>query len=148
MSWSLTVAAVIRRGERYLLVEETDGVHPERVLNQPAGHVEPGETLREAVVREVQEETGLAFTPEALLGIYQLQARNGKDYCRVCFLGTVPEGAEARPEDPEILGCRWATRKELDHLPLRSTLVTRCIDDARTGRRLPLAAVETVLRER
>ena len=82
------------------------------------------------------------------MGIYQLQARNGKDYCRVCFRGTVPEDAEAAPEDPEILGCRWLDREELAVAPLRSGLVLRCVDDARAGAAYPLALVETVRRER
>ena len=148
MAWSLTVAAIIERQGRFLFVEETDGVHPERVLNQPAGHVDPGESILDAVRREVQEETGLRFTPEAVTGIYQLQARNGRDYCRVCFTGTVPEDAVARPEDPEILGCRWFSRAELATAPLRSGLVLQCLDDALTGRRHPLSLVETIRRER
>jgi 8-oxo-dGTP pyrophosphatase MutT (NUDIX family) len=148
MTWSLTVAAVIARQGRFLVVEETDGVHPERVFNQPAGHVDPGETILDAVRREVKEETGLLFSPEAVTGIYQLQARNGRDYCRVCFIGTVPEGAEAIPEDPEILGCRWLTREELAAAPLRSGLVLRCVDDALAGLRYPLSLVEVVRRER
>ncbi|HEY3271543.1 MAG TPA: NUDIX hydrolase [Geothrix sp.] len=146
--WALTVAAIIEREGRFLVVEETDGASPERVFNQPAGHVEPGEGLLDAVRREVREETGLAFTPEALVGIYQLQARNGKDYCRVCFRGTVPAEAEASPEDPEILGCRWLTREELAAAPLRSGLVLRCVDDARAGASYPLALVAGVRRER
>lgn len=148
MAWALTVAAVIERHGRYLFVEETDGLHPERVLNQPAGHVEPGEGLVEAVIREVREETGLPFTPEALVGIYPLQARNGRDYCRVCFVGTVPEDREARPQDPEILGTRWLTPAELEGAPVRSVLVRRCVEDARAGPRLPLEAVAAPLRER
>lgn len=146
--WALTVAAVIERRGRFLVVEETDGASPERVLNQPAGHVEPGESLLDAVRREVREETGLAFTPEAVVGIYQLQARNGRDYCRVCFRGSVPEDAEATPEDPEILGCRWLTQEELAAAPLRSGLVLRCVEDARTGAAFPLAFVGAVQRER
>lgn len=148
MAWALTVAAVIERQGRYLFVEETDGVHPGRVLNQPAGHVEPGEGLLEAVIREVREETGLPFTPEALVGIYPLQARNGRDYCRVCFTGTVPVDREPNPEDPEILGTRWLTLAELEGAPLRSALVHRCAEDALAGRRLPLEAVAAPLRER
>jgi len=144
--WALTVAAIIERNGRFLFVEETDG-SPERVFNQPAGHVEPGEGLLDAVRREVREETGLAFTPEAVVGIYQLQARNGQDYCRVCFRGTVPAGAEAVPEDPEILGCRWLSREELAAAPLRSGLVLRCVDDARAGAAYPLALVAGVRRE-
>jgi len=148
MTWALTVAAVIERRGRYLFVEETDGLHLDRVLNQPAGHVEPGEGLVEAAIREVREETGLPFTPEALVGIYPLQARNGKDYCRVCFAGTVPEDQEARPEDPEILGTRWLTLDELEQANLRSALVLRCVKDARAGQSLPLEVVAAPLRER
>ena len=61
--WALTVAAIIEREGRFLVVEETDGVSPERVLNQPAGHVDPGEDVLTAVIRETREETGLDFTP-------------------------------------------------------------------------------------
>lgn len=147
MMWELTVAAVIEREGRYLVVEETDG-SPERVFNQPAGHVEPGEDLLDAVRREVREETGLAFTPEALVGIYQLQARNGKDYCRICFRGTVPEGVEAAAEDPDILGCRWLTREELAAAPLRSGLVLSCVDDALAGAAHPLSLAGALRRER
>lgn len=144
--WALTVAAVISRGDRFLAVEERDGGR--LVFNQPAGHVEPGESLLDAVCREAREETGLDFTPEALVGIYQLRARNGKDYCRVCFRGTVPEGVEACPEDPEILGCRWLSRADLALAPLRSGLVLRCVDDALAGASYPLSLVEAVRRER
>jgi len=145
--WALTVAAIIERNGRFLVVEETDG-SPERVLNQPAGHVEPGEGLLDAVCREVREETGLAFTPDAVVGIYQLRARNGKDYCRICFRGTVPDGAQAVPEDPEILGCRWLSREELASAPLRSGLVLRCLDDARAGAAFPLSLAASVRVER
>lgn len=146
--WTLTVAAIIERDGRFLVVEEMDGASPERVYNQPAGHVEPGESILDAVRREVREETGLAFTPESVVGIYQLQARNGNDYCRVCFRGTVPADAEAVPEDPDILGCRWLTRGDLAAAPLRSGLVLRCLDDALAGAAYPLSLVETVRCER
>jgi 8-oxo-dGTP pyrophosphatase MutT (NUDIX family) len=146
--WALTVAAIIERQGRFLVVEETDGVSPARVFNQPAGHVEPGEAVLDAVCREVREETGLAFTPDALLGLYPLRAANGKDYFRLCFTGTVPEGAEARPEDAEILGCRWLTPAELASAPLRSGLVLRCVEDALAGRRFPLDLVAGLRNER
>ncbi|HJV38552.1 MAG TPA: NUDIX hydrolase [Geothrix sp.] len=146
--WELTVAAVIEREGRYLVVEETDGGSPEPVFNQPAGHVEPGEGLLDAVRREVREETGLAFTPEAFVGIYQLLARNGKDYCRICFRGSVPEDAEAAPEDPDILGCRWLTRDELAAAPLRSGLVLRCVDDVIAGAAYPLSLATALRQER
>lgn len=147
MTWSVTVAAIIERQGRFLVVEETDGVHPERVLNQPAGHVESGETLLEAVVRETREETGLPFEPQAFLGVYHLQARNGQDYLRVAFLGTVPESLTAHPQDPQILACYWLSREEIALRP-RSGIVLRCVDDYLAGVRLPLSLVETILRER
>lgn len=146
--WELTVAAIIERHGRFLMVEETDGHSPDRVLNQPAGHVEPGEAILDALRREVREETGLVITPEALVGIYQLQARNGKDYCRICFRGSVPEDAVARPEDADILACHWVTRKGLATAPLRSSLVLQCLDDALGGAAFPLSLVEGVRRER
>lgn len=146
--WALTVAAIAARGERYLFVEEPDKVTGQPVLNQPAGHVEPGESPLEAVIREVREETGLAFTPEALVGLYPLRAAHGADYFRICFTGTVPDGMEARPEDPDILRCRWLTRAEAEACALRSGWVLGCLDDARAGRRFPLALVAPVRRER
>lgn len=142
MSWALTVAAIIEREGRFLMVEEVDAGDPRRVLNQPAGHVDPGERILDALVRETREETGLPFTAEALVGLYQLRARNGKDYCRLCFCGRVPDGAEAVPEDPQILGCRWLTREEIAAGAPRSSLVLRCLDDYRAGRRLPLEVVD------
>lgn len=142
MPWSLTVAAIIERSGLFLVVEERDGGGP-RVLNQPAGHVEPGESLLAAVIREVREETGLAFTPVHFVGVYQLRAANGEDYCRVCFAGTVPEEGEPAPEDDDILECRWISPEALAASPTRSPLVTRCLADYLSGRRLPLAAAST-----
>lgn len=139
MPWSLTVAAIIERNGRFLFVEERDGEGP-RVLNQPAGHVEDGEPLLEAVVREVAEETGLAFSPEFLVGIYQLRAPNGKDYVRVCYAGSVPPDLEASPRDSDILACHWLGTRELEGRALRSALVSRCLEDWGAGRRLPLDA--------
>ncbi len=147
MAWSLTVAAIIEHQGRFLFVEETDGVHPERVFNQPAGHVDPGEDLLTAVIRETREETGLAFTPETFVGIYLVRAGNGRDYARVCFAGSVPEGAEPVPEDPVILGCAWLSRDEAALRP-RSSAVLACLDDYLRGRRLPLECVTTFLRDR
>lgn len=148
MAWAVTVAAIIERQGRFLMVEETDGVHPERVVNQPAGHVDPGESALEAVVRETREETGLAFEPQHLIGIYHVQARNGRDYLRICFSGSVPEQAVAAPQDPIILGCRWLTRDEIEAAGPRSSAVLSCLDDYLEGRRLPLEAVRAFHRDR
>jgi 8-oxo-dGTP pyrophosphatase MutT (NUDIX family) len=146
--WALTVAAIIERQGRFLVVEEPDKVTGLPVINQPAGHVEPGESVFDAVRREVREETGLAFTPEAIVGLYPLKAANGKDYFRACFIGSVPEGAAAAPEDPDILRCHWLTPEELRQAPLRSGWVLRCLDDARAGRRFPLDLVADIRLER
>jgi len=146
--WALTVAAVIERQGRFLFVEEPDKVTGLPVINQPAGHVEPGESVLDAVRREVREETGLTFTPAAIVGFYPLKAANGSDYFRVCFSGTVPEAVEALPEDPDILRCHWLTRAELAAATLRSGWVLRCLDDALAGRRFPLGLVAEVRSER
>ena len=146
--WRLTVSAIIEREGRFLFVEESDQVTGLPVINQPAGHVEPGESLCDAVCREVREETGLPFTPEAIIGLYPLKAANGSDYFRVCYTGTVPEGAVARPEDPDILRCLWLTRAELGAVSLRSGWVATCLDDALAGRKFPLGLVADIRVER
>ncbi len=146
MPWSLTVAAVIEQDGRYLRVEERDGQGP-IVLNQPAGHVEEGESPLEAVVREVREETGLPFVPTGFVGIYPLKAANGKDFLRICFAGSVPPGVAPAPQDPDILGCGWFTKAEIAARPHRSGLVAQCLEDASTGL-LPLSALKAPRVER
>jgi len=146
--WALTVAAIIERQGRFLVVEEIDKGTGRLVINQPAGHVDPGESLIAAVGREVREETGLVFTPRDIVGLYPLKAANGKDYFRICFTGTVPDDAVAAPEDPDILRCHWLTRDELAAASLRSGWVLRCLDDALSGRRYPLDLVADIRVER
>ena len=145
--WRPTVAAIIERDGRFLMVEETDKVNPEKVFNQPAGHVEPGETLLEAVARETREETGLPFTPEAFLGLYQLKARNGLDYLRAAFIGSVPEGMTPVPQEGEILACHWLTREEIAARP-RSSVVMKVIEDYLAGVRYPLGVVDHLHEDR
>jgi phosphatase NudJ len=148
MNWAVTVAAIVERQGRFLMVEETDGVNPERVFNQPAGHVDPGESVLQAVVRETLEETGLNFVPEHLIGLYHLQARNGLDYLRICFCGSVPAEGLAHPLDPQVLACHWMTREEILAAGPRSSAVLHCLDDYLAGRRLPLEAVTAFHRDR
>jgi 8-oxo-dGTP pyrophosphatase MutT (NUDIX family) len=149
VSWRLTVAAVVERDGRFLVVEEKPPGLPEVVWNQPAGHVDPGEAILDAVVRETMEETGLPFTPTAFLGVYQLRARDGRDYCRLAFAGTVPDGMEAKPVHvDEILACRWLTRDEIAAGRPRSGVVLRCIDDWLAGRSFPLDVVPALRDER
>lgn len=137
MVWAprVTVAAVIEQAGRHLLVEERAGGRA--VLNQPAGHLEPGESLPAAVVREVREETGWRFHPEALVGVYRWEGA-GDTWLRFCFTGPA-EAPAAPPElDPDIVAVHWLSPGALAGRPLRSPLVARAIADYRAGRRYPL----------
>ena len=137
----VTVAAIIKRNNQYLLVKERAS-SGDIVFNQPAGHVELKESLIDAVIREVFEETGLDFKPTSVVGTYLMSpAANGKTYLRFCFDGDVPHDQQAEPNDPEILDNCWFTLTEITQLSkkeLRSALVLRCLDDHIKGKRLPL----------
>ena len=136
---SVTVAAVIERGGRFLLVEEV--ANGRRVLNQPAGHLDPGESLVQAVSREVLEETAHRFTPTALVGIYRwLYEPEEVTFLRFCFLGDLNGEEKGRSLDKEIVALHWLTPDEVkgkkeSH---RSPLVQQCVDDYLSGRRFPL----------
>ncbi len=143
MQWKphATVAAVIERQGRFLLVEEL--IDGRRVLNQPAGHLEAGESFTEAVCREVLEETAHRFEPEGLVGVYLYphpDPRQEITYLRICFHGRSLGREPGRPLDEGIIGPLWLSREELAAEPerLRSPLVLRCIDDYLAGRRYPL----------
>lgn len=141
---SVTVASIIERNGRFLMVEERIGER--RVFNQPAGHLEPGESLVDAAVRETLEETACRFTPTAVVGLYLWHGADGRPtFLRVAFAGEAGEPEPGRALDPDILGCRWLTRDELVARPqaLRSPLVLRCIDDYLAGRRHPLSLLAT-----
>ena len=141
----ITVAAVIEHEGRFLFVEETDA--GQRVLNQPAGHLDTGEDLTEAVVREVLEETRLAFTPEAALGCDLLELASGAVILRVTFCGTSASAPSPPPRDPAIHDLHWLTPEMAERdWPLRSPLVMRSIQRYRDGLRLPLAAVGGLVR--
>ena len=145
---SATVAAVIERDGRYLLVEEHT---PEGLkLNNPAGHLDPGESPLEGVVREALEETARRFEPEALLGVYLsrfVRPASGEDvtYLRFAFCGTVGEPLPGRTLDEGIVRTLWLRPDEIRAAAdrLRSPLVLRCIEDHLGGRRYPLAAITT-----
>ena len=135
---SVTVAAVIERDGRFLLVEERS--EGRLVLNQPAGHLDPGESLVAACSREVMEETAHRFEPTALIGVYRWYfAPQDVTFLRFCFRGKIL-GKEERALDKEIVRLHWLTPEELrarkaDH---RSPLVQRCVDDFLAGRNFPL----------
>ena len=141
MIWkpNVTVAAVIESAGRYLLVQERD---QERVvLNQPAGHLEPHESILDAVVRETLEETGRHFQPQALVGIYRFHSTdNGITYLRVCFCGSASDPEPDRILDPDIIDTVWLAPEAIEHRSreLRSPLVQHCIRDYQAGRRYPL----------
>jgi ADP-ribose pyrophosphatase YjhB (NUDIX family) len=146
MIWTprVTVAAVIQRENRFLLVEEEVNGHA--VFNQPAGHLEAGESLVEAAVRETLEETAWRFIPSAITGVYRWpHPDNGITFLRFCFTGTVSDHDPARPLDAGILGCHWLTREELLTRPQRSPMVLRCVDDYLAGRRYPLSLCHDIL---
>jgi len=136
---AVAVAAIIERDGRFLFVEEeADG---RRVLNQPAGHLDPGESLVTAVVREVLEETAHRFTPTALVGVYRWHYAPGDTtFLRFAFCGEAGEAEVGRALDGEILALHWLTREELAaRRPMhRSPLVERCLADYLGGRRFSL----------
>ncbi|HUN68030.1 MAG TPA: NUDIX hydrolase [Burkholderiales bacterium] len=135
---SVTVAAVIERDGRFLFVEELQ--EGRRVLNQPAGHLDPEETVIAACAREVLEETAHRFEPAALVGIYRWHYRPADvTFLRFCFSGRIL-GVEDAPLDKEILALHWLTPAELkEKSPMhRSPLVQQCLDDYRAGKNFPL----------
>ena len=140
---SLTVAGIARRDEDYLIVEET--IRGQRYLNQPAGHVEPGETLVEAVIREVREETRFAFAPTELLGLYHDNPDEGRRVLRVAIIGEIGE-ADDEPLDEGILAAHFMNREAIERsaLPHRSPFVTAAIRDFEQGRRYPLDLLHSI----
>jgi 8-oxo-dGTP pyrophosphatase MutT (NUDIX family) len=135
---SVTVAAVIERGGRFLLVEER--IDGRIVLNQPAGHLDPGESLLAACRREVLEETAHRFEPTSLVGIYRWHyAAREVTFLRFCFSGEI-KGVEDRALDREIVALHWLTEGEVKSRQAehRSPLVQKCVDDFVGGRHFPL----------
>ncbi|MBZ4202213.1 MAG: NUDIX hydrolase [Methylovulum sp.] len=142
MVWKphVTVAAIIEREKKFLLVEEetTQGLQ----LNQPAGHFEQNEDLIDAVKREVKEETAWQFEPQALIGV-QLWRKNptSPTFLRMCFTGVCHSFDAKQQLDQGIIATHWLTRDEIaaQQHRLRSPLVLIAIDDYLTGQRYPLS---------
>ena len=143
---SVTVAAIVEHDGRFLLVEEHT---PEGLrLNNPAGHLEQGETPLQGVVREALEETARDFVPQALLGLYLARLQrpaSGDDvtYLRFAFRGTIGAPLPVRRLDAGIVRTLWLSPEEVQasrdrH---RSPLVWRCVQDHLAGRSYPLELV-------
>ena len=143
---SVTVAAILERGGRYLLVEEHT---PEGLcLNNPAGHLDPSESLLQGVVREALEETACVFTPEALVGVYLSRFKRPErdedvTYLRFAFCGSIGEPEAGRTLDHGIVRTLWLTPQEIraSSARHRSPLLLRCVEDHLAGRRYPLEAL-------
>ena len=135
---AVTVAAIIEREGRFLFVEEE--AEGRRVLNQPAGHLDPGESIVSAVAREVLEETAHRFTPSALVGVYRWHyPAQDVTFLRFAFCGDALE-EQGRALDRAILALHWLTPKKLAarRSMHRSPLVERCVEDYLAGKRFPL----------
>lgn len=134
-----TVAAIIERDNEFLMVEEL--IHGERLFNQPAGHLDPDESIVDAVIRETQEESAWQFVPEAVTGIYLWKhPENGETFLRVAICGSCKNHDPKQPLDEGILQAVWISRDELqaESHRLRSPMVINCIDDYLAGKRYPL----------
>lgn len=138
----VTVAAVIERDNKFLLVEENtdDGIR----FNQPAGHWEQGETLVEGTVRETLEETAHHFSPQWLQGVYRWHhPRKNATYLRFAYGGMVSGIDSHRTLDEGIIRAVWLSLDEIRACAERhrSPLVLRCVEDYLAGRRYPLELV-------
>ena len=137
----VTAAAIIEGGGRFLLVEER--VDGRLVLNQPAGHLDPGESLPTAAARETFEETGYGFVPSHLVGVYHWRTESGTTFVRFTFCGahTAPTGPVRLDEG--IVAVHWLTREQMlaRERELRSPMVLRCVDDYLAGLRHSLDLV-------
>ena len=145
---NVTVAALIERDGHFLLVEEdtADGLR----LNNPAGHLDPGESPIQACIREVLEETAHDFTPTALVGVYLnrfRRTRTGDDitYLRFAFAGQLGTHHGWRALDEGIVRTVWMTPEEIRATRdrHRSPLLLRCLDDYLAGQRFSLNLVHT-----
>jgi len=144
----VTVATIVARDGRFLIVEER--VRGELVLNQPAGHLEPDESLADAARRETLEETGWTVDLEHLVGVYQWSSGSGPDdhFVRFAFAARAVAHDARQPLDTGIVRALWLTRDEIARGSARprSPMVLRCIDDWLAGQLLPLSAIRTIER--
>lgn len=137
-----TVAAIVEQNGRFLLVEEATSRGNR--FNQPAGHLEDGETLTHAVIRETLEETAYAFTPTSLLGVYHWKhEHNETTYLRFAFIGTVGTHDPKQALDDGIIRTVWMSIDEIREKKalMRSDQVLICFEDYLAGKQYPLATI-------
>lgn len=144
MIWkpNVTVAAIVEQDGKFLLVEEHTDRGP--LFNQPAGHLEPYESLIQGVARETLEETAYSFTPEALLGIYRWHYEpGGITYLRFAFTGHITAHDPSRKLDEGIIRAVWTAPEEIRAQTARhrSPLVLKCVEDHLAGKRYPLEVI-------
>jgi len=144
MTWAphVTVACIIEKKGEFLIVEEES--FGRLVYNQPAGHVESGETLIEAAIRETQEETGWKVEPTALLGVYVFTSPHNKvTYYRTCFIADAIEHDPTQTLDDGIMQALWLSPESIkaDPSKCRSPVVYKSIDDYLLGQRFPLNCI-------
>lgn len=143
---NVTVAAVIKKDQCYLLVEEN--AENRTVYNQPAGHLEQGESLIEAAKREVLEETAWTFEPQGIVGLYLYPNHDSSiTYLRVCFFGEALKHDPNAKLDDGIIRAEWLSCDEIiaEKTRLRSPMVLECINDFEAGQRFPLSIVHAQL---
>lgn len=139
----VTVAAIIEKEGKFLLVEET--IKNKKVINQPAGHLDPNESLVEAVIRETLEETRWEFKPGYLSGLYRWKHENDETYLRFCFVGSLVKEHLDKTLDTEIDEVIWLTLDEIKQHPrLRSPLVLKGIEDYKSGINIPLSFIQDI----
>ena len=144
MDWyaHVTVATIVEDQGRFLLVEEHQ--NGQLVLNQPAGHLEPNESLIEAAYRETLEETGWTVDIQGVVGIgLYTSPRNGITYCRTAFHGKPLQHDPKRPLDTGIVRAVWMTLEELRAAQnrLRSPMVLSVVEQYVAGHRFPLSVI-------
>lgn len=130
---------MIEQNQRFLVVEEY--IDDKLTLNQPAGHLEDGESLIDAIIRETKEETAWDFTPTALIGIYRWQhPKLHETFIRFCFTGKLGQFDKSQALDSDIEQTRWLDKQQLleQQDRMRSPLVLTCFNDYLSGQRHPL----------